>query len=120
MGRIVAAPEKPAQSGRVSNLAYDRNRWGVPLLAPNHVGRKESSCNCLDICKETHPHDLCTEPSSESLATVILGFGWGGWTLEKTAKEMANQSAKDRRRDGARSHLRRQISTLCGRRNEPD
>jgi hypothetical protein len=28
------------------------------------------------------------------LATVILGFGWGGWTLEKTAKEMANQSAK--------------------------
>ena len=28
------------------------------------------------------------------LATVLLGFGWGGWTLEKTAKEMASQSAK--------------------------
>jgi len=28
------------------------------------------------------------------LATVLLGFGWGGWTLVKTAKEMASQSAK--------------------------
>jgi hypothetical protein len=28
------------------------------------------------------------------VATVILGFGFGGWTLEKTAKEMASQSAR--------------------------
>lgn len=28
------------------------------------------------------------------VATLILGFGFGGWTLEKTAKEMANQSAR--------------------------
>src|SRR5436853_3082509 len=28
------------------------------------------------------------------LATVILGFGWGGWTLEKSAREMANESAR--------------------------
>ena len=25
---------------------------------------------------------------------MILGFGWGGWTLEKSAKEMANESAR--------------------------
>jgi hypothetical protein len=27
------------------------------------------------------------------LATVIIGFGWGGWTLESTAKQMAENRA---------------------------
>jgi hypothetical protein len=27
------------------------------------------------------------------LATVVIGFGWGGWTLGSTAKEMAGKSA---------------------------
>jgi hypothetical protein len=27
------------------------------------------------------------------LATVIVGFNWGGWTLESTAKQMAEKSA---------------------------
>jgi hypothetical protein len=27
-----------------------------------------------------------------SFATVIIGFAWGGWTLERTAKRMAEKS----------------------------
>jgi len=27
------------------------------------------------------------------LATVIIGFSWGGWTLESTAKQMAEKSS---------------------------
>jgi hypothetical protein len=27
------------------------------------------------------------------LATVIVGFGWGGWTLGSTAKQLADKSA---------------------------
>jgi hypothetical protein len=27
------------------------------------------------------------------LATVIVGFNWGGWTLESTAKQMAEKNA---------------------------
>ena len=27
-------------------------------------------------------------------ATAIIGFGWGGWTLGSTAKELADTSAK--------------------------
>ena len=27
------------------------------------------------------------------LATVIIGFNWGGWMLESTARQMAEQSA---------------------------
>jgi hypothetical protein len=27
------------------------------------------------------------------LATVIIGFGWGGWTLGSTAKELASKGA---------------------------
>jgi hypothetical protein len=29
------------------------------------------------------------------LATVIIGFNWGGWTLESTAKQMAEKSANN-------------------------
>jgi hypothetical protein len=28
-----------------------------------------------------------------SLATAIIGFNWGGWTLESTARQMAEKSA---------------------------
>ena len=28
------------------------------------------------------------------LATVVIGFGWGGWMLGSTAKKMADQSTK--------------------------
>ena len=31
------------------------------------------------------------------LATVIIGFNWGGWTLESTAKQMAEKSANTAR-----------------------
>jgi hypothetical protein len=27
------------------------------------------------------------------LATVVIGFGWGGWTLGSTAKQLADKSA---------------------------
>ncbi len=27
------------------------------------------------------------------LATVVIGFGWGGWTLGSTAKQMADKSS---------------------------
>jgi hypothetical protein len=27
------------------------------------------------------------------LATVVIGFGWGGWTLGSTAKQLAEKSA---------------------------
>jgi hypothetical protein len=27
------------------------------------------------------------------LATVVIGFGWGGWTLGSTAKQMAEKNA---------------------------
>ena len=29
------------------------------------------------------------------LATVVIGFGWGGWKLGNTATKMAEQSAKN-------------------------
>jgi hypothetical protein len=29
------------------------------------------------------------------LATVIIGFNWGGWALESTAKQMAETSANN-------------------------
>jgi len=29
------------------------------------------------------------------LATTVIGFGWGGWTLGNTATKMAEQSAKN-------------------------
>ena len=41
------------------------------------------------------------------LATVVIGFGWGGWTLGGTAMKMADLKRQQRGRDGARANLRR-------------
>ena len=41
------------------------------------------------------------------LATVVIGFGWGGWTLGNTATKMAEQSSQKRGCISARADLRR-------------
>ena len=35
----------------------------------------------------------CLSALAGCLATVVIGFAWGGWTLESTAKRLAEKSA---------------------------
>lgn len=46
----------------------------------------------LDLPRETLAH-LLEGAFAGFLATVVIGFGWGGWTLGSTAKRMAERNA---------------------------
>ena len=45
------------------------------------------------------------------VATLIIGFNWGGWVTGGTAKEMTQKSASTALVTRSRSDLRRQVST---------
>jgi len=45
------------------------------------------------ILQEDSPKRLLQGAFIGILATVIVGFGWSGWTLGSTAKELAEKSA---------------------------
>jgi len=62
-------------------------------LAPKHVERKELSCNYLQFCKASRLTRLLQGAFAGFLATVVIGFGWSGWTLGSTARETAAKSA---------------------------
>ncbi len=42
------------------------------------------------------------------LATVVIGFGWGGWTLGSTARETVEKCSR-RRRGGSGPGVCRQV-----------
>src|SRR5262245_22151774 len=68
----------------------DRNPIRVSVgLAPKHVGRKEPLMQLPSILQG----ESRTRLLQGFLATVVIGFGWGGWTLASTARETAAKSA---------------------------
>jgi hypothetical protein len=61
--------------------------------ASEHVERKERLMQLPSIRQSGTLTHLLLGALAGSLATVIIGFTWGGWTLERTAKRMAEKSA---------------------------
>ena len=53
-------------------------------------------------------------------ATLIIGFGWGGWTLGSTAKTLADNAANSAVVAAIAPILCRPISTQCGCTEQPD
>ena len=62
---------------------------GVRNLAPKHVGRKEYLMEMPAIFKGESLTRLAQGASVGAIATMIVGFGWGGWVLGKTAENDA-------------------------------
>jgi hypothetical protein len=62
-------------------------------LASKHVERKESLMQLPPILQGESLTRLLQGAFVGFLATVVIGFGWGGWTLGSTAKETAAKSA---------------------------
>ena len=44
-----------------------------------------------------------------AVATIIVGFSWGGWSLASTADKMAKERSERGGRSGAGAGVRRQI-----------
>jgi hypothetical protein len=66
---------------------------GVLALAPKHVERKEPLMQLPSILQGESRTRLLQGAFAGFLATVVIGFGWGGWTLGSTARENAAKSA---------------------------
>ena len=62
---------------------------GVRNLAPKHVGRKEYHMEMPAIFKGESLTRLAQGAAVGAVATMIIGFSWGGWVLGKTAETKA-------------------------------
>jgi hypothetical protein len=62
-------------------------------LAPKHVERKEPLVQLPSILQGESLTRLLQGAFAGFLATVVIGFSWGGWTLGSTAKQMAEKNA---------------------------
>jgi len=62
-------------------------------LAPKLVERKEIIMQVPSILQGESLTRLLQGAFAGFLATVVIGFGWGGWTLGSTAKQMADKSS---------------------------
>ncbi len=62
-------------------------------LAPKLVERKEIIMQVPSMLQGESLTRLLQGAFAGFLATVVIGFSWGGWTLGSTAKEMAEKNA---------------------------
>jgi len=62
-------------------------------LAPKLVERKEIIMQVPSMLQGESLTRLLQGAFAGFLATVVIGFTWGGWTLGSTAKEMAEKNA---------------------------
>jgi hypothetical protein len=62
-------------------------------LAPKHVGRKETLMQLPAILEGQSLTRLLQGAFAGAIATLIIGFYWGGWVTGGTAKEMTQKSA---------------------------
>ena len=62
---------------------------GVRNLAPKHVGRKEYLMEMPAMLKGESLTRLAQGAAVGAVATMIIGFYWGGWVLGKTAENNA-------------------------------
>jgi hypothetical protein len=95
---MVAATETPAQSGRAFIPTYrmiDRSPFGYPFaLAPKHVGRKDIDMAMPAILQGDSLKRLLQGAALGAIATLIIGFYWGGWVTGGSAAEMTQRSTR--------------------------
>ena len=75
---------------------------GVHNLAPKHVGRKEYLMEMPAIFKGESLTRLAQGALVGAVATMIVGFYWGGWVLGSKAE---NNAAMPTSRKAASRHL---------------
>jgi hypothetical protein len=61
--------------------------------APTHVGRKETYMNMPAILQGDSLTRLLQGAAAGAIATLVIGFYWGGWVTGGSAKEMVQRSS---------------------------
>jgi hypothetical protein len=84
-------------SSKAAGLRFDRSPQpieGSVALAAKRDERKEPNMQIPSMLQGESLKRLLQGAAAGFLATVVIGFNWGGWTLESTAKQMAEKSFK--------------------------
>ena len=63
------------------------------LLAANTTSERELNMQVPSMLQGKSLNRLLQGASIGFLATVVIGFNWGGWTLGSTARQMAEKSS---------------------------
>jgi hypothetical protein len=97
--RMMSQTETPAQSGRAFHptlllLSFDRNPYGRPVHSLRFVsGDKGKHMQLPAILQGDSLKRLLQGAATGAVATMIIGFNWGGWVTGGTAKEMTQKSS---------------------------
>jgi hypothetical protein len=81
---ILGSTEAPVQSAQAFNSTVGRNPFGRPS-SPEHVGRKRIM-QLPKLLRESRSRAYY-RTFAGFLATVVIGFGWGGWMLGSAARK---------------------------------
>ena len=90
--RMLDLDEPPAQRVRAFNFDRIPSRVSV-ALASKQSSERSPPMQLPSILQRESRTRLLQGAFAGFLATVIIGFGWGGWTLGSTARETAAKSA---------------------------
>src|SRR5436853_7044579 len=91
---MVAATETPAQSGRAFTQPNPTGAHpGIRCARSETCRRKGTPMQVPSILQGDSLKRLMQGAFIGFLATVVIGFNWGGWTLGSTANKMAEKSA---------------------------
>jgi hypothetical protein len=94
MGAHYLVIEPLSQGDRAFNSTYPPEPIRVSVtLAPEACRAKGSAMQLPPILQGESITRLLQGAFVGFAATAIIGFTWGGWTLGKTAKDMADKSA---------------------------
>src|SRR5689334_19310365 len=65
----------------------------VPVaLAPNQVGRKGTIMQLPEILQGASLTRLLQGCAAGAAATLVIGFGWGGWTTASTTQKQVDSA----------------------------
>jgi hypothetical protein len=92
---MVPMTETPAQSGRAvlpTDHCIDRNPFGYPLHSLRKIRAKGNAMEMPTFLRGDAPTRLLQGAAAGAVATLIIGFNWGGWVTGGTAKDMVQRS----------------------------
>jgi hypothetical protein len=92
-GRILVRPKRLLKAAGTLRQLFDRNPVRVSVAHCCENLSKEIIMEMPSILQGDSLTRLLQGAFAGFVATVVIGFGWGGWTLGSTAKQMADKNA---------------------------
>ena len=91
-GACLFRPKRLLKAAGTLRQLFDRIPFGSPLLIAAKFVEGNHHGNAFNPARDSLTR-LLQGAFAGFVATVVIGFGWGGWTLGSTAKQLADKNA---------------------------